>query len=342
MRRTTAALTLLLSCCRPARPSMARPPHKKALADYLGPLLAQRLNDCRTCHVPAQDGDDDLEDKPHNPFGARLKRVKAELQTGRQADRHPRAPGGRGGRGQRRRWGAEPRRAARRPRPGRGGRHAHPGRGDPRAAGPGRVPAAEGLLRLGALRAGAGGRPSRRVQATAWVRNPIDAFIAAEHEARGLTPRPEAAAAGAAAARLPRPDRPAADARGAARVPGRRRRRTPTRRSSIGCWPARATASAGAGTGWTSGATATGPAGASRSATASRTSGAGATGSSSRSTPTRATTGWSSRCSPPTRSPPTTRPPCAPPASSSATTSCSAARSGCRTRSSTPRRRSSA
>ena len=56
------------------------------------------------------------------------------------------------------------------------------------------------------------------------------------------------------------------------------------RRSSIACWPARGTASAGAGTGWTSGGTATGPAGASRSATASRTSGTGATGSSSRST----------------------------------------------------------
>ena len=26
----------------------------------------------------------------------------------------------------------------------------------------------------------------------AWVRNPIDAFVAAEHEKRGLTPRPDA------------------------------------------------------------------------------------------------------------------------------------------------------
>lgn len=31
------------------------------------------------------------------------------------------------------------------------------------------------------------------VRAAAWVRNPIDAFLAAEHEARGLAPRPEAA-----------------------------------------------------------------------------------------------------------------------------------------------------
>src|SRR5262249_48111055 len=32
-------------------PAHARPPHKKALADYLGPALARKLNDCRTCHV---------------------------------------------------------------------------------------------------------------------------------------------------------------------------------------------------------------------------------------------------------------------------------------------------
>ena len=31
-----------------------------------------------------------------------------------------------------------------------------------------------------------------RVKNTGWVRNPIDAFIAIEHQERGLTPRPEA------------------------------------------------------------------------------------------------------------------------------------------------------
>src|SRR5439155_2842307 len=31
-----------------------------------------------------------------------------------------------------------------------------------------------------------------KVKNTAWVRNPIDAFLAAEHEALGLKPRPEA------------------------------------------------------------------------------------------------------------------------------------------------------
>src|SRR4051794_11291652 len=65
----------------------ARPPHKKALADHFGPLLAAKLNDCRTCHVP---GGADLtsgEAKPHNAFGARLRAVKKELQqAGKRTD----------------------------------------------------------------------------------------------------------------------------------------------------------------------------------------------------------------------------------------------------------------
>ena len=85
----------------------------------------------------------------------------------------------------------------------------------------------------------------------------MDHFIGAEHEARGLTPRPEAPRHVLLRRRLPRPDRPAADARGAARVPGRRvpgrlreGRRPAARDPRYG--------ERGAGTGWTSGATATG------------------------------------------------------------------------------------
>ena len=61
--------------------ALARPAHKKAFADYLGPYLTAQLNDCRTCHVPDAGKTDPLggDDKPHNPFGARLKAVKHEL-----------------------------------------------------------------------------------------------------------------------------------------------------------------------------------------------------------------------------------------------------------------------
>src|SRR5437868_12057402 len=60
----------------------ARPVHKRALADYFGPFLAAKLNDCRTCHLPdnKNEGDADATEKPHNPFGARLAAVKQELK----------------------------------------------------------------------------------------------------------------------------------------------------------------------------------------------------------------------------------------------------------------------
>lgn len=85
----------------------ARPAHKKALADYLGPFLAKKLDDCRTCHLPDKPGAAvDEDDKPHNAFGVRLKAVKNELKKARKptnlaARRHRR-------RGQRWRWRREP------------------------------------------------------------------------------------------------------------------------------------------------------------------------------------------------------------------------------------------
>src|SRR5262249_55956750 len=59
---------------------LARPSHKKALADYLGPGLARKLNDCQTCHLPPEEGADPMEARPHNPFGKRLKAVRAQLR----------------------------------------------------------------------------------------------------------------------------------------------------------------------------------------------------------------------------------------------------------------------
>jgi hypothetical protein len=73
-----------------AAPLSARPPHKKALADHFGPLLPLPLIDCRTCHEPAPPAsppDALVEDRPHNPFGARLKAIKEDLrQAGKKTD----------------------------------------------------------------------------------------------------------------------------------------------------------------------------------------------------------------------------------------------------------------
>jgi hypothetical protein len=169
----------------------ARPAHKQALAQYFGPLLPKKLNDCRTCHMPDDGAKQPEDDRPHNPFGARLKAVKGELRkAGKNTDLDARLdailqedsdgdgvsnlleiltghfPGDRGDR-----------------------------------------PTADDLRDAQSLvaawrkyRQAYAWRPFEtvkrpvvpKVKDGAWPRNPIDYFIAAEHEARALKPRPEA------------------------------------------------------------------------------------------------------------------------------------------------------
>ena len=170
----------------------ARPPYKKALADFLGLDATSKLNDCRTCHVPPKAGEEPiLGQPPHNPFGARLKAVKDELKkAGQQTDIISRILA-----------------VADEDSDGDGvsnmlelamGRE--PGESD---AKPTAAEAAEGHKKVVALLQAHGGYawtpyekvkrpPVPEVKDPAWVRNPIDAFIAAGQEEHGLKPRPEA------------------------------------------------------------------------------------------------------------------------------------------------------
>ncbi len=186
--RTLAVLLGLLGL--PLARSEARPPYKKALADYLGPRLARKLNDCRTCHVPT-DPDADPEDKPHNAFGARLKAVRDELRkAGSKAAIAERIAA-----------------VADEDSDGDGVANLLELLAGRRPGEAGDVPAAGDLdAARGALaefrKEGLFGRwspfePVRRprvpgVGPSARVRNPIDAFIDAERAKRGLGPRPEA------------------------------------------------------------------------------------------------------------------------------------------------------
>jgi len=68
-----------------ATPASARPVHKQALAEYLGPFLARGLHDCRTCHLPDKPGQTAEDDKPHNPFGERLAEVRSELRKAKKS-----------------------------------------------------------------------------------------------------------------------------------------------------------------------------------------------------------------------------------------------------------------
>jgi hypothetical protein len=178
-----------------AVPAWGRPPHRQSLKRYYGAFLSRPLDACTTCHIRKEEAPDGalFEKKPpHNPFGARLKEVGRQLrQAGKAADIAARlqavadedsdADG-------------VPNEleilAGRRP-------------GDPRD-----TPSAEELKGAEARRTELRRllesypwepfRPVERpsvppVKNASWVRNPIDSFIAKEHQERGLSPRPEPA-----------------------------------------------------------------------------------------------------------------------------------------------------
>jgi uncharacterized protein DUF1553/uncharacterized protein DUF1549 len=170
----------------------SRPPHKRALADYLGPFLAKKLNDCQTCHLPDKPGVDPLvAGKPHNPFGARLKTAKSELKKLKKPTDIAYRLGF----------------VAEEDADGDGVSNLiellsghYPGDPNDKPTPAEIVKARELLTEFQQYRKSYPWKPFDPVQRPAipvvrnsdWIRNPIDAFVAVEHEARGLKPRPEA------------------------------------------------------------------------------------------------------------------------------------------------------
>jgi hypothetical protein len=194
-QRTTRFLLVFGAFLLIAAPAHARPPYKKALADFLGLPNSSKLNDCRTCHLPDPPGkeNDPLADapKPHNAFGKRLKEVRAELRKAEKksdiisailaiADEDSDGDGV----------------------PNLLELVAGEVPGDAKDK-PTDTEVADGKKKLAALLKNVNAYPWRpfdsvkrpdvpAVKNKQWVRNPIDAFVAAEHEERGLQPRPEA------------------------------------------------------------------------------------------------------------------------------------------------------
>jgi hypothetical protein len=190
IRRLALAAVVSLSCVTLLH---ARPAHKRALADYFGPFLAPKLNDCRTCHLPDAAGEsaNGASEKPHNPFGARLKAVKKELRkAGKPITIAARLEA-----------------IADEDSDGDGVSNLlellsghYPG--DPSDK-PTAAEVAKARETLAAFRKSKEAYPWQPfekvkrpavpvVKNAAWVRTPIDAFLAAEHEKHGLVPRPEA------------------------------------------------------------------------------------------------------------------------------------------------------
>src|SRR5262245_1547962 len=173
--------------------AQARPAHKLVFGEYFGQYLPRKLNDCPTCHLPDPPGakQDPDADKPHNAFGARLKAVKEEL---RKAGK---------------RTGIEARLDAILNEDSDGDGVSNlieiltghfPGDKDDR---PSPAKLADSAKLVTAFLKAKNGYPWRpfevvkrpaipKLKNAQWVRNPVDAFIAREHEELDLKPRPEA------------------------------------------------------------------------------------------------------------------------------------------------------
>ena len=177
-------LVMLIS----ARCAHATPANKAGMERHFERFLAKNLKSCTTCHLPSEKKNpESLEEFPHNAFGDRLRIVKEEVKTRDIAARIERVAAedadGDGvdnltelllghGPGD---AGDKPDEAALK---GRGAK----------------VTEFDAFLKSYRWRPFESvKRPEvPAVRNAQWVRNPVDAFIAAEHELRGLRPRPEA------------------------------------------------------------------------------------------------------------------------------------------------------
>jgi hypothetical protein len=193
--RGAAGYALMLACLlfSPAV-APATPANRAALERHFDRFLSADLNRCTTCHLPSERKEPkSLNEFPHNAFGKRLHQIGGELTAaGKPASLAARLA-----------------LVAKEDSDSDGvanevelllGKNPGDAKDKPPAKELSKASAkqAEFAKFLAAYR----WRPFETVQrpavplvknATAtWVRNPVDAFIAAEHEARGLKPRPEA------------------------------------------------------------------------------------------------------------------------------------------------------
>jgi hypothetical protein len=171
---------------------IATPSNKAALERHYEHFLGRELNRCTTCHLPSDNKEpQSLDDFPHNPFGDRLRALGEEWKrSGKSRDVAARLAG-----------------VADEDADGDGVANeaelfagSNPGDATQMPAAAQLTEAAAKRAEFAKLLASYRWQPFERVARPAmpqvknvdWMRTPIDAFLAAEHEQRGLKPRPDA------------------------------------------------------------------------------------------------------------------------------------------------------
>jgi len=179
---------LLLGCVE----TMATPANRAALAKHFNKFLPGNLNKCTVCHLPSDNKNpESLDEFPHNPFGARLRVVGKELSAaGKKKDIPSRlalieqedSDGDGVANLTELLLGHAPGDATDKP-------------GENELADAKRLQSGFSKF-LGSYRWQPFETVKRpdvpKVKNSRWVRNPIDAFVGAEHEARKLTAQPQA------------------------------------------------------------------------------------------------------------------------------------------------------
>jgi hypothetical protein len=191
-RRHLIVLISLAALAWFQEPAQATPANRTALEKHYEKFLAQNLRNCSTCHLPsANKSPEKLEDFPHNPFGHRLRLLGEELvKSGGRKDIPTRLA-----------------MVAQEDSDGDGVKneteillgHA-PGDGQDKPAAEELKQVSQRSAEFAAFLASYRWQPFEtvkrppvpKIKNSEWARNPIDHFVAAEHDARKLKSRPEA------------------------------------------------------------------------------------------------------------------------------------------------------
>src|ERR1043166_6698539 len=72
----------VLAAALAAQSAVATPANKAAFARHFDRFLSKNLQTCQTCHLPSDKKEpESLDEFPHNPFGAALRKAGAELRA---------------------------------------------------------------------------------------------------------------------------------------------------------------------------------------------------------------------------------------------------------------------